>query len=154
MIDSATIDAACCSIVRGGRFGMTRSGSGAVGAIPYLKGNADAVVDALTIVTIVSVAVEISSFLSPPLPVDPTSVTLLTFEGDVGALGTRVSALPEAEIEDGTPRKPSDCGILLLLGSIVSSMSVEWIIVVTSGLTSTSVISVVTVSAIHGRPVS
>lgn len=109
MIDSATIDAACCSIVRGGRFGMTRSGNGAIGAAPYLKGNDDADVDAETIVTIVSVVVVTSSLLSPPLPVDPTNVTVLRFEGEVGPLGTSVSELPEAEIEDGTPRNPSAC---------------------------------------------
>jgi hypothetical protein len=65
---------------------MMRSGSGLVGALPYLK-----------------VSVGVSSHFSQ-LPVEPTRVTLLTFDGDDGPLGTSVSALPDADIDDGTPK--------------------------------------------------
>lgn len=41
-----------------------------------------------------------------PLPVDPTSVTELRLEGEVGALGIKVSALPDVDTDvfDGTPK--------------------------------------------------
>lgn len=86
---------------------MTRSGNGLVGTFPYWN--------AWT---------SISSHFSP-LPVDPTSVTALRFEGEGGALGTNVSALPDVETEvfEGTPKNPSSCGALLD-SSIVSSTSV------------------------------
>lgn len=93
--------AACCSMVRGGRFGTTRSGNGLVGTFPYLN--------------------SVSSDFSP-LPVEPTRVTALRFEGEVGALGIKVSALPEVETEafEGTPKKPS-CGTM-----VTSSMISSW----------------------------
>ena len=82
-----------------------------MGAIPYLNG--------------VEEEFSVSSDLSPPLPVEPINVTLLRFEGDVGALGTRVSALPEADIEVGTPRNPSSCLTFLLTSTTSSVISVE-----------------------------
>ncbi len=89
-IDSLCIIAACCSMVLGGRLGTIRSGKTVVGAVPYLNGGES-----------------FSSCFSHPLPVDPTNVTLLTLDGDVGALGTSVSELPDAEIDCGTPKNPS-----------------------------------------------
>lgn len=72
---------------------MTRSGSGEVGAFPYWK--------------LVGGVVGVSSHFSP-LPVDPTSVTALRLDGDDGALGTKVSTLPEVDTDvfAGTPKNP------------------------------------------------
>lgn len=85
---------ACCSMVRGGRFGTTRSGRGLDGTFPYWND--------------VGGSVGVSSHFSP-LPVDPTSVTELKFDGEVGVFGINVSALPDVDTEalDGTPRNPS-----------------------------------------------
>lgn len=85
---AVSIVAACCSIVLGGRLGTTRSGKGVDGAFPYWNA---------------------ASFVSSPLsqlPVDPTKVTALKFDGDVGALGIKVSTLPDVETDglDGTPK--------------------------------------------------
>lgn len=123
---------AICSIVRGGRFGTTLSGKGLVGTFPYLNVKVDS-------------AVGVSSHFSP-LPVEPTSVTALRFDGDPGAVGIRVSALPEVDTEvfDGTPRKPSSC-CAGLVSSIVSSTSLPWMIV-------TGLISDAVDSGIHDRP--
>lgn len=120
---------ACCSIVLGGRLGATRSGSGLVGAFPYWK----------------ACPVVPPSHFSP-LPVDPTRVTALKFDGEFGALGTRVSELPEVETElfEGTPRKPSSCG-WFFTSPMISSTSVPWTIVI--GLISGAV-----VSGIHDSP--
>lgn len=70
--------------------GTTRSGNGLVGAFPYWKDDAP--------------SVRVSSHFSPL--VEPTSVTALKLDGEVGALGTKVSALPEVETEVlvGTPK--------------------------------------------------
>lgn len=129
---AVSVAIACCSIVRGGRLGIARSGKGLVGAFPYWNDDD------------ISVGVSLSF---SPLPVDPTSVTELKFEGEVGALGTSVSALPEVETDVfvGTPRKPSSCGALLI-SSIVSSASVLWIIVTEP--------SVVVLSGIQDKPTS
>jgi hypothetical protein len=90
--------------------GITRSGNGVVGTFPY--SNVD------------EGSTNVSSHLSP-LPVEPTSVTELRFDGDVGALGIKVSALPDVDTVafDGTPKKPSSCGALLVTSSVVSSSS-------------------------------
>jgi hypothetical protein len=80
-----------------------------------------------------------------PLPVDPTSVTALKFEGEVGVLGIKVSALPEVETEafDGTPRNPSSC-FTLLVSSLISSASEGMIVI--------ELISVAVVSGIQDSP--
>lgn len=99
VVNAAAFAAAiCCSMVRGGRFGTMRSGSGAIGALPWNAGEVDD-----------DESMELSSFLSPPLPVDPTSVTALRFEGDMGDVGMSVSELPDVDTDElpGTPRKPS-----------------------------------------------
>lgn len=123
---------AICSIVRGGRFGTTLSGSGLVGTFPYLNVRVDS-------------AVGVSSHFSQ-LPVDPTKVTELRFDGDPGAVGISVSELPDVETEvfEGTPRKPSSCGTGLA-SSIVSSTSLPWMIV-------TGLISDAVDSGIHDNP--
>lgn len=71
---------------------MTRSGSGLDGTFPYWNDD-------------VGGSVGVSSHFSP-LPVDPTSVTELRLEGEVGALGIKVSALPDVDTDvfDGTPK--------------------------------------------------
>jgi len=84
------------SIVRGGRLGMTRSGSGLDGALPYWN--------VVVIAALISTGVSHFSWL----PVEPMSVIELKLDGDEGALGTSVSALPDAETDvDGTPKSPS-----------------------------------------------
>lgn len=129
---AVSVVAACCSMVRGGRFGTIRSGSGHVGALPYWKVDWS--------------SVGVSSHLSP-LPVEPTRVTALRLDGDDGALGIKVSTLPEVETDafDGTPKNPWSCGSCAGF-SLTSSTSVPWTIV-------TGLISTVVVSGIHDSPI-
>lgn len=130
-------------MVRGGRFGMTRSGSGVVGAFPWK-------IDVVSATETVSK--DTTSFLSHPLPVDPMRVTALRFEGDMGDVGMSVSELPDVDTEElvGTPRNPSSCVITFFDDSEVSpsafssSIFVSWIIVTGP--------SAVVVSGIHDSP--
>lgn len=134
VIGGVSVRAACCSMVLGGRLGTTRSSSGVVGAFPYWNS-------------------DVASSHFSPLPVEPTRVTALRFEGDVGALGIKVSALPDVETEaafDGTPKKPSSCGTLLK--SIVVSSSTSVLTIVT-GLISVAVVSGIQESPTGSRSV-
>lgn len=110
-------------------FDRIRSGSGAVGAVPYLNCFDSSVVE-LVVMVVVVVAVDdddsivMESVRSKlPDPVDPTNVTELKFDGDDGplsVLSVNVSRLVDvAMVVDGMDRRFSDWAVAVVISIVV-----------------------------------
>lgn len=103
-----------------------RSGSGAVGAVPYLYCFVSFVVEIVVVVikTVDDDSVVIESVRSKlPEPVEPTKVTELKFEGDDGplsVLSVNVSRLLDvAIVVDGMDKRLSELDVVVVISIVV-----------------------------------